>query len=180
MGRPDGKVVKELPNYRRFMPYFLRHKYESLFYWQYDFKAEPGLEFVEKVSREYGVKATFFHLFTHCLLKTMVKYPGINRFAKGGRIYQRNGIWFSFSVKKERSLKSKVSVVKKEFKPDFDFLDTIKTARKEIKETREGKKDEGDKEAKGYLFFPGFLIRIGYHIYKFMDEHGLFSKRYIE
>lgn len=180
MGRPDGTVVKDLPHYRRIMPYFLRHKYESIYYWQYEFNAEPVLRFMEEFSKEHGVKMTITHVFMHALLKTMIKYPRINRFAKGGRIYQRKGIWFSFSVKKEMSKGSKVSVMKKEFKPDFTLMDTIETTKRTVKEARSGKKDAGEKEAKGYLHFPGFLIKIGYHFYKFMDEHGLFTKKYME
>ena len=134
MARPDGKVVRNLPTYRRMMPYFLRHKYESLYYWEYEFDAEPGLAFAERMSGEYGEKVTLFHLFLHSLLKTFAKYPGVNRFAKGGKIYDRHGIWFSFSVKKEFSTEGKVSIVKREFKPEFSLLDTIKTARKEAKE----------------------------------------------
>ncbi|MGA1873799.1 MAG: 2-oxo acid dehydrogenase subunit E2 [Thermoplasmatota archaeon] len=180
MARPDGKVVRNLPTYRRMMPYFLRHKYESLYYWEYEFDAEPGLAFAERMSGEYGEKVTLFHLFLHSLLKTFAKYPGVNRFAKGGKIYDRHGIWFSFSVKKEFSTEGKVSIVKREFKPEFSLLDTIKTARKEAKEVRTKGKDQGEKEAKSYLFFPAFLIRLGFPFYKFMDEHGLFTRRYME
>ncbi|MBN1390720.1 MAG: hypothetical protein JXA22_08780 [Candidatus Thermoplasmatota archaeon] len=180
MGRPDGTVVRNLPTYRRMMPYFLKHKYESLYFWDHDILAGPGMAFAERMSSEYGERVTFFHLFLHSLLKTFHAFPGVNRFVKGGKVYDRKGIYFSFSVKKEMTREAKVSVVKREFRPEFTLLDTVRAARKEVKEVRSGKKDEGEKEAKGYLVFPGFLIRIGFPFYRFMDEHGLFTRRYME
>ncbi|MGA1866043.1 MAG: hypothetical protein ACMUFK_01100 [Thermoplasmatota archaeon] len=180
MGRPDGTVVRNLPTYRRMMPYFLKHKYMSLYYWDHEFLAEPGLAFAERMSREYDEKVTYFHLFLHSLLKTFYAYPGVNRFVKGGKIYDRKGIYFSFSVKKEMTKEAKISIVKKEFKPQFTLLDTVKATRKEVKEVRSGKKDEGEKEAKRFLVFPGFLIKIAYPFYKFMDEYGLFTRNFIE
>ncbi|MFW3146801.1 MAG: hypothetical protein ACMUIE_08330 [Thermoplasmatota archaeon] len=180
MGRPDGKVVKDLPTYRRIMPYFLRHKYESFYFWEYDLNAEPGLDFAERMSSEYGLKVTYFHLFLHTLLKTFHAYPGVNRFAKGGKIYQRNGIWFSFSVKKEMSMKGKVSLVKREFKPRFTLLDTVRTILDASKDVRKRDRDAGEKEAKGYLLFPGPVIKLGFPFFRFMDEYGLFSRNYME
>ncbi|MBN1540188.1 MAG: hypothetical protein JW939_08605 [Candidatus Thermoplasmatota archaeon] len=180
MGRPDGTVVRDLPTYRRMMPYFMKHKYESLYFWDHDILAEPGIAFAERMSMEYGEKVTYFHLFLHSLLKVFYAYPGINRFVKGGKIYDRKGIYFSFSVKKEMTKEAKISVVKKEFKPEFTLLDTVKATRKEVREVRSGKKDQGEKEAKRFLIFRGFLIKVAYPFYRFMDEYGLFSKKYME
>jgi hypothetical protein len=180
MGRPDGKVVKNLPEYRRMMPYFLRHKYESLYYWDYDFDTEKSDDFLERMSEEYGMRVTYFHLVLHSLMKTYVKYPRVNRFVKAGKIFQRDRIWFSFSIKKEMSTEAKVSIVKREFKPDFTLKDTVKAAKKDTKMGKAGKGDKGEKEAKNYLRFPGPIIRLGYPFYKFMDEHGLFTRKYME
>jgi hypothetical protein len=163
MGRPDGKVVKNLPEYRRMMPYFLRHKYESLYYWDYDFDTEKSDDFLERMSEEYGMRVTYFHLVLHSLMKTYVKYPRVNRFVKAGKIFQRDRIWFSFSIKKEMSTEAKVSIVKREFKPDFTLKDTVKAAKKDTKMGKAGKGDKGEKEAKNYLRFPGPIIRLGYY-----------------
>lgn len=180
MGRPDGKVVKELPEYRRMMPYFLRRKYESLYYWESHVDAEKSEAFRERMSEEYGMKVTFFHLALHALFKTYVAFPRVNRFVKAGKIYQRDRIWISFSIKKEMTKEAKVSVVKREFKPGFTLKDTIKAARKDTKLGKTEKGDKGEKEAKNYLRFPGFIIRLAFPFYKFMDEHGLFTKKYME
>lgn len=180
MGRPDGKVVGNVPEYRRIMPYFLRHKYESLYYWENNVDVEKSEAFRERLSKEYGMKVTFFHLALHALFMTYTTFPRVNRFVKSGKIYQRDRIWISFSIKKEMTKEAKVSVVKREFKPGFTLKDTIMVARKDTKRGKTGKGDKGEKEAKTYLRFPGFLIKIAYPFYKIMDEHGLFTKKYME
>ncbi len=180
MGRPDGVWVKNLPKYQLMMPYFMRTKAESWALYQALIKAENGILFAERMSKELGHKVTFFHFILHALFKTHVAYPDLNRFVKGGRIYRRNGIWFSFSVKKELSTKASVSVVKREFKPDFTLEDTVRAARRDIGESRSKKRDAAEREVRKYLWFPRSIIKMCFPFYKFRDEYGLLSAKYMK
>ena len=179
MGRPDGTLVKGLPKYRRMMPFMLRTKNESLVQSEVLIKAEEGVRFAERMSVEYGMKVTYFHLLLHSLFKTFVAYPEINRFIAGRRLYQRKGIWFTFSVKKEVEGKASLSIVKREFKPDFSLEDTINAARKDTKKGRSKRPDAAEKEAGGYLFLPRFVIVLGFPFYLLVDYFGLFTDSYI-
>ena len=180
MGRPDGTVIKDLPKYRRMMPYFMKTKAESVIFYEFLVDAENGLEFAERMSKELNENVTFFNLVVHALFKVYVAYPGINRFVKAGKVYDRNGIWFTMTVKKPGGKEGYVSLVKKELEPGFTFADSVRAAKKEIKKARSKSPDAGEKEAKSYLKFPHFLIRLGFPFYKFMEEHGLFSRSYME
>lgn len=181
MGRPDGTIVKDIPSYRRMMPYFLKTKAESLTYHYPMIRAEKALEMADRLSVEMGEKVSIFPLVLHSLAKTLHAYPRSNRFVKGGRHYQRNGVWFSFSVKKEMTARSSISVVKREFKKEFTLQDTIRAAKATIRDGKDKRKvDPAEKETKSYLRFPSFLIKLGFPVYKFMDEHGLFSRSYVE
>ena len=179
MGRPDGVKVADIPRYQRMMPYFMRNKYESWALYEIPIKAEKGMELTERLSEELGEKVTFFHLILHSLFKLHVAYPKINRFVKGGRIWQRKGIWFSFSVKKEFTTKAGVSVVKREFKPEYTLLDTIRIARRDIKKSRTEKRDRAEKEVRKYLWLPNWFIKLGFPFFKFMDEYGFLSGKYM-
>ncbi len=179
MGRSDGIKVKDLPNYRKIMPFFMRTKHESLIYYALDIPAESSIDFASRISEEYGMRVTPFHLVLHSLFKTHIAYPDLNRFVKGGVLWQRKGIWFSFSIKKEFNTKSSISIVKREFKPDFTLKDTVQAATKGTREGRDkNKKDQAEKESGLYTWIPAWIKKSLYPVYKFMDEYDLFSASY--
>jgi len=178
MGWPDGSRVKDLQRYRRMMPFFMKRKSESIVYWNVSVRARGMIDFCHKLTDEYGMKVTPFMLVLHSLYKTFTVYPRANRFAKVGHIYQRNSIWFAFSVKKQWTNKATVSLVKKEFKKGFTLKDTVEAAKDKIAEGRDlNRMDEGEKEAKSFLWIPSFIIRLGYPFYKMLEEHGFVSRK---
>ena len=44
-------------------------------------------------------RATVFHVFMWACRNGLAEFPGLNRFVAGGRLYQRRGIWVSYSAK---------------------------------------------------------------------------------
>lgn len=179
MGRSDGTRVKNVPNYRKIMPFFMREKKDSLITYSPEIPADSAIKFAEKMSKEYGMRVTPFHLVLHSLYKTHVAFPQLNRFVKGGVLWQRKGIWFSFSIKKEFNTKSSISIVKREFKDGFTLKDTVMAARKDTKDGRDMKKrDQADKEAGLYNWIPAIIKKSLYPIYKFMDEYDFLPASY--
>ncbi len=179
MGRRDGTRVKGLPGYRRIMPFIMRSRAESTVYFEEDVRIEKALRMAERVTLEYGTKVTIFHLLLHAVVKTLVAYPRSNRFVSGRRIYQRNKIWLSFSVKKEYKSSSPITVVKREFMPGFTFKDTIETSKIEIRKARkEG--THSDKEADLFLKLPRFMLSFGYKVFQWLIYYNLIPYSFIE
>jgi hypothetical protein len=174
LDRPDGRLVKDIPNYRKMMPLFMRTKAESLDLLDVNVRIEKAIEMTERLSKETGTKVTLFHLVLHTLVKTLYAYPRSNRFCKGGRHYQRDTVWLSFSVKKEMTTRSKIAIVKKEYLKDFTVYDTIKNSTLVIKEGKDHRKDDAaEKETRSFLKIPHLVIRLGYPFYKFADDNNL-------
>ena len=174
MGRSDGVRVKGVPSYRRIMPFFMKTKQDSLINYTVDVDAKNIQDFADRMSEEYGVNVTIFHLVLHSLFKTHIAYPDLNRFVKASVLWQRIGIWFSFSVKKEFRTGSPISILKREFKSDFTLKDTVMATRRDTREGRDlKKKDQAEKESNMFLWMPAPILKTLYPIYKFMDEYGL-------
>jgi hypothetical protein len=181
MGRSDGVRVKDVPNYRKIMPFFMRTKQESVIYYYLQVPAEKAVEFAEKKSAEYGIKVSPFHLVLHSIYKTHVAYPDLNRFVKGGVLWQRKGIWLSFSIKKQFTTKSAISIVKREFKDGFTLKDTIISTTEDTKNGRDMKKrDQAEKESSLYNWIPAPIKKSLYPAYKFMDEYGFLPASYVK
>lgn len=179
MGRRDGTRVKGVPNYRKMMPFFMRTRAESAIYFEEDVRIEKALEMAERMTSEYGTKVTVFHLLLHAVVKTIVAFPRSNRFVSGRRIYQRNKIWLSFSVKKEYKSSAPITVVKREFMPTFTLKETIETSKLEIRKARkEG--THSDREADLFLKLPRFLLSSGYKIFQWLLYYNMIPYSFIE
>jgi len=101
--RPDATPVRELSTMRRFMPYVSPRRNDSLFYMMQQIEVEAALEYLEKRNRERPTDRpiTLFHLFLRSCGHAIHLRPGVNRFVKAGRLWQRDGVWLTFSAKRE-------------------------------------------------------------------------------
>jgi hypothetical protein len=180
MGRPDGTRVKGLSKTRKIMPLIMPGRNESAVYYRYDTKIERAEEMARDLSEKWNRKVTLFNMYAHSLFKTMVAYPKCNRFISGGRIYQRKGVHFSFSVKRQMSTKASITVVKKEFRQDFTLRDSVDVMSVQITRSRENKKNPSDREAERWEAILPFIFHPGHRIYRMVDEYlGILPRKWI-
>jgi len=181
--RPDAKAAQGLAPMRRIMPYVSPRRNESLFYQAVDVEVEAALEFLEKRNRERPADRpiTLFHLLLRSLSQMFALRPGINRFVKGGRLWDRDGIYLTFSAKRELVDGSPMLTIKRRFDPDGETLEEMVDAiYGRLRPARAGVESTSDKETKGLVRLPGFatwgLIRAA----DLLDALGLLPRFMIE
>ena len=115
--RPDAKSIDNLSNMRRFMPYISPRRNDSVFHMFQDIQVDAAIEYLEKKNRgrEHAERITLFHLFLRSTAQAMVLRPGVNRFVKGGRLWQRDGVFLTFSAKRAIEDGSPMITVKRRF-----------------------------------------------------------------
>ena len=91
-------LVRDLGTMRRFQPYVSPRRNDSAFYLTQDIEVEAALEFLDKrnIERPPDRPMTLFHLFLRSLSQAHELRPRVNRFVKGGKLWQRDGVWLSF------------------------------------------------------------------------------------
>jgi len=117
--RPDATEVTGLSTMRRFMPYVSPRRNDSLFYMVQEIEVEAALEFLEKKNqhRPPDRPITLFHLFLRSCSQALYLRPGVNRFVKGGKLWQRKDELLSFSALKEIRDGSLMLMIKRRFHP---------------------------------------------------------------
>jgi hypothetical protein len=181
--RPDATQVRDLSAMRRFMPYISPRRNDSLFYMNQDIGAEAALEFIEKKNKERPKNRpiTLFHLYLRALSMALLLRPGVNRFVKAGRLWQRDGVWITFSAKRKLVDGAPMITIKRRFHPESETLDEMTDATYEqLKAGRRGKQTTSDKEMKWMLRLPGPLIRIALAIQRYADYFGLLPRKMID
>lgn len=172
-GRPDGKLARDVPPVRRVMPYIMRGRNESSVSFEQKIRASKIQAFLDDVRARTGLRAAMIHLLIWGFAKVVAERPRLNRFVAGGRIYERDGIWVSFSAKKAKVDGAPIVVIKKKIDPSWSFEQLVETIESGIGEGRSDKLSATDKEL-GLLFrLPAILVWALTRIQVMLDYFGL-------
>lgn len=171
--RPDGDLVRDVPLTRRIMPYILRRRNEAIVFFEQKVDVTRIQEFLKQFRERTGLHATYLHLLIWGAAKTIKERPRLNRFTVGGRLFQRRGIWITYSGKKAKSDEHPLFVVKREINPDWTFEELVKQVEGGLKEGRSEKPSYTEKELSFFLRLPPFFLNLFVKFQMLLDELGL-------
>lgn len=178
--RPDGEHIAKVHPYRTMMGYLMPTRNESVVYFDDYVLAEPLLEYIEQARKRFHCDVT------HCIVGAVGSAynvnPKMNQFIAGRRLYQRKGIWVSFSLKRKKlDQKSKISVVKTELEPGRQsFYDLCRFINEKIGIERSDAKTYTDKELDVFLNLPRPLLIQGVRFFRWLDHHNLLPAGFIK
>ncbi len=181
--RADATPVRELSTMRRFMPYVSPRRSDSLFYMMQQIEVEAALEYLEKRNRVRPPDRpiTLFHLFLRSCGHALHLRPGVNRFVKAGRLWQRDGEWITFSAKREIKDGAPMLTIKRRFRPTGESLDEMVDAiYAQLDAGRSGRKTTSDKEMGLLLRLPGPAIRVALWLARIGDRLGVLPRSMID
>jgi hypothetical protein len=180
-GRSDGELVRTESRVRRFLPYMMRGRNESIIYHEAHYDITRARAFLRAFNHQHDRQqtATLFHLFLWACAQALAERPGLNRFVSGGRLYQRKGMFISFAAKKELDDEAPLVTVKVEFFKGEPFGDCVKRIVAAIDASRGGEAQRVDKELALALALPGPLLRLVMRLLGFLDSVNLLPGWYI-
>ena len=178
--RSDGTLVRGLNNTRRAMPYFMRGRNEAAVYFEQDLSLRKTDAFIRDWNQlNPMLRIDVFHLAVWGLKEAMERTPSVNRFVAGGRLYQRDEIWFSYAVKQKLETGSPMVAVKRRFDVDRTFADMVAGMAETQADFKSGRADHTDKELRLLLTFPGFVRRILMAAIRWLDRLGMLPPSFI-
>lgn len=179
--RGDGDFVEKVPPYRRIMPFIMPTRTESAVYFEQVIDATRGLAYIAQWNARFpDKKITFLHLMMYGAIQSLHERPRLNRFTMGGYLYQRRGIWVSYSAKKAFDDESPIVVLKKRFDPGQSFAEMVDQMYGSLKEGRSDKKSHVDKELDLFLKAPAPVLNLGVRILRWLDSWNLLPLSFIE
>ncbi|MBR6741735.1 MAG: hypothetical protein IKL93_03200, partial [Clostridia bacterium] len=172
--RADGKRLKNTDPMYRVAAHIMNKRVDSMNMITIDIPYAPMQEYINNKRKE-GVSVSHMALVLAAYLRTMAKYPELNRFIVNKKPYQRKEIAVGMVVL--QSLESHEGTMSKMY---FDKKDTIFDVNNKINtyvtENRETPENNGtEKIIKVLLSFPG-LLTVGVGLFKLLDRYGLLPK----
>lgn len=179
-GRPDGTLARGVPAYRRFMPALMPTRNASAVLFEQDVRVEPALAWCDTVRREHpDLDPSPFHVVLWAMARVLEDRPRLNRFVAGGRLYDRDGIWFSYSVKRALSDDAVIEVVKRRFDPSEGFVDLVRAVDGGVDQVRRQVTTLEDREAALLVHLPVPLRRLAVRLANGLDDWNLLPAAWI-
>ena len=180
--RADGELVEDGSHLRRIMPYVMRRRNESVVYFEQRLDVRRAEAFLRAFNEGHPeTRATLFHVVLWAARHALDESPTLNRFVAGGRLYQRDGVWISYSAKQRMRRGAPLIVVKRRFAPDESFPEMVTAARAQLHSARfGGAATTVDGELGIILKLPGFLRRLVFGAYRGLEALGALPRAFIE
>lgn len=180
--RPDGDLVRDVPDLRRVMPYIMRSRNESAVYFEQRLDVGNAERFVRAFNTAHPeTRATLFHVLLWASVQGLHEFPHLNRFVAGGRHYQRRGIWVSYSAKQRMRKGAPLIVLKREFEAEEPFAAMVATMVSELQSAKfSGERNSVDGELRLVLMLPGFLRRVTFAAYRLLEANGMFPRAFVD
>lgn len=180
--RADGDLVKDGTDLRRIMPYVMRTRNESVVYFEQTIDVRNAERYVRAFNEAHPEsRATLFHVVLWAARQGLAEYPGLNRFVSGGRLYQRKGIWISYSAKQRMKKGAPLIVLKRRFDHDESFAAMVAEMRTQLSTAKfGGGRSSVDGELGIVLKFPGLIRRLIFAAYRLLEAIGAFPRAFID
>ena len=178
--RPDGTLVRDVAPYRVVMPQLSRGRNGAAVYFDLPVDVTATEAFVRAFNEEHpSTPVTLFHVVMWALTRTLHDRPHLNRFVAGGRLYEHDGIWISYSAKKIKVDGSPLVVVKRRFDPSEPFVDMVTAMHAQLVEARSVEPSSTDRELKLLVALPVSVRRAVVGLEHLADALGLLPGSFI-
>lgn len=194
--RKDAVWLRDIDILQGFMPYLYPNRADNEAFIQERIELDNINTYIERKNRElFGgdegreVGAVFaagndadevvaeepyklFYVLLAALVKTITLRPKMNRFVKGGRVYQRDKLSLAFVVKKKFSDNGAEALAFIEFDENTTIEDVRKKLSAHINECRGDKQDNSTEKMGLFLKMPRWLLRFAMWIIHKLDYYG--------
>lgn len=181
--RPDGRRLRSLSPMDQITSYFQveRNTCSNLF--EESFEITKVDHYIRQKRREGMTDFGITHVLLAAYVRCVAKYPQLNRFISGQRVYSRgNDIQYCMTVKKEMSVESPDTAIKVHLTPydtSRDVYEKLSAAVADVKRSQ-----ELDSSLDGLiavlLLIPGVFMKFTVWFLKMLDYFGLVPKFLLE
>ena len=180
--RVDGRRIRSLPPVNYIIPYIMVNRNGSSNLFEQAFEITNVDRYIRQKRREGLTNFGLTHVFLTAYCRAIAKYPGINRFIAGQKIYSRGeDIQFSMTIKKEMSTDGAETEIKLHLSPRDTVYDVYRKMNDEIAKAKSASLDAGvDNAAYALTLVPGVFLKFTVWLLKTLDYFGLLPQALLE
>jgi len=176
--RNDGRRLRGLSPIFAVSPYIMKTRNTSQNFIEDHIEVTEMDRYIAEKRRAGLKNFGVLHVLLAAYVRTCARYPGLNRFIAGQKIFTRDReIEVNMTIKKEMSTTSPDTVIKVTFDP-ADTADMVyQRFNAKVREVKDAPLDTGfDKLAGAFHLIPGLLLKFFVFLLQAMDYFGLLPR----
>ena len=181
--RSDGRRIRSLPPMAMMSPYLMVRRNESSNFFEEAIEITNVDRYIRQKRREGLTDFGITHVLLAAYVRGIAKYPGLNRFLAGQRVYSRgDDIQYCMVIKKEMDLQSPDTAIKVHLNPRDtaeDVYHKLNAAVESVKATTDLDSNY-DQLVHILSLIPGVVLKFVVWLLKLLDYFGLLPKFLLE
>lgn len=173
--RADGRRLRTLYPISQITPYIMPNRNGSNNLFSNTVEITNLDRFIRMRRREGMTNLGITHVILAAYARTVAKYPGLNRFLAGQKIYSRgDDIQICMTIKKEMTVEAPDSVIKLHLTPADTLEDVYNKFNILVEEVKNAPLNSDlDNLIRGFTMIPGVFLKFAVWLLKVMDYFGL-------
>ena len=180
--RTDGRRIRTEPPMNMVSPYLMWTRNASTNYFTEAFEITHVERYIRQKRKEGLTSFGLTHVLLACYCRAAAKYPKVNRFIGGQKIYSRgNDLQFCMTIKKEMTSDSPETVIKVHLSP-YDTADDIyRKINEKVEAVKNTPLDSNfDHTAHALMLIPGVCLKFVVWLLRTLDYFGMLPKFLLE
>lgn len=180
--RPDGRRVRGLAPITIMTPYIMVNRTGSSNFIRDELEITDLERYVREKRREGLTNFGLTHVMIAAYVRCVARYPALNRFLSGQRVYSRgDDIQYSMVIKKSMDTQSPDTAIKLHLKPTDTVYDIYRKYDEAIQKVKSTPLNSTlDQTIRAFTMLPGLLFKFVVWLLKTLDYFGLLPKFLLE
>lgn len=180
--RTDGRRIRTEPPMNQVSPYIMGQRNDATNLFSEAFEITHVERYIRQKRKEGMSSFGLMHVLLACYCRAVCKYPRLNRFISGQKIFSRGtDLQFCMTIKKEMTSDSPESLIKVHLSPYDTAEDVYRKVNAAVEEVKNTPLDSDfDKTAHALLLIPGLFLKFTVWLLRTLDYFGLLPKFLLE
>jgi len=182
--RNDGRRVRSLDPMTQIGSYFQVNRTACMVHFQEAIEISNVEQYIRQKRREGITDFGINHVLLAAYVRCVAKYPQINRFISGQKIFSRGSdIVYNMTIKKQMTMDAPDEVIKVHLTPADTAVEVYQKMNAEVervKKPTEGEESNFDSTVTIFSLIPGLLLKFAIWLLKLLDYFGLLPKFLLE
>ena len=180
--RTDGRRIRSLPPMAQVSPYIMVTRNTSTNFFEESLEISHVDRYIRQKRREGLTNFGITHVLLACYVRALCRYPGLNRFLAGQKVYSRgDDIQYCMTIKKEMRSDSPDTVIKVHLKPTDTADDVYRKLQAAVENVKNTPLDSNFDNTAGILtLIPGVFLKFVVWVLKTLDYFGMLPKFLLE
>lgn len=180
--RSDGRRIRSIPAMSQIVPYIMVERNESCNLFSESLEITHIDRYIRQKRKEGLTSFGINHVLLAAYCRAVCRYPGLNRFVSGQKVYSRGeDIQYSMTIKKEMRADSPDTCIKVHLSPRDTADDVYRKFQSAVDEVKNTPLDSSFDNTAGLLtLIPGVFLKFTVWLLKLLDYFGLLPKFLLE